>query len=103
MPTQSKPITLLLAIIAALLAANLFVSLPPQEAQAQSPPPFDPPQEPTEPTVIGIAATQGHSNSNSRTIYRVWSDGTTEENRHCFFSGSPIGGWDWCGWEPVPE
>ena len=32
---QSKPTTLLLAIIAVLLAANLFVKLPPQEATAQ--------------------------------------------------------------------
>ncbi len=33
---QSKPTTVLLAVIAALLAANLIVNLPPQEAKAQT-------------------------------------------------------------------
>ena len=48
---MKTPTTVLLVVIALLLAANLI------PATAQSPPPFDPPQEPTEPTVIGIAAT----------------------------------------------
>ena len=93
---KSKPTTLLLAIIAALLAANLFVSLP--AATAGGPDDDDRPTTPTTPTVIGIAAIRipaGGGNQRPQ-IFRIWSDGMVEEN-------IKLCGGVWCGWETVPE
>ena len=68
---RSKPTTVLLVVIAALLAANLFVNLPPQEAQAQAqPPPFPPPVDDS-PRLVGITV-------KSQYVLRLWSDGVVE-------------------------
>ncbi len=64
---NSKPITLLLAIIAALLAANLIVNLPLQEAKAQTH--LKAPQF----VDVAIAMPSGHV-----TLVRILSDGFAE-------------------------
>ena len=72
MKIQSKPITVLLAVIAALLAANLFVNLPPQEAKAQ-------------PHLRAAAAPHVIQFEPGQTefacVYRLWSDDVIEEAR----------------------
>ncbi len=96
---QSKPTALLLATIAALLVANLFVNLSPQEAQAQAQPPVPPPMVDDTPRVVGITSFKvnfGH------VIYRIWSDGRVERNfTNPSCPNSPAG--KWCGWNTVPE
>ncbi len=75
MQIQSKPTTVLLAIIALLLAANLFVNLPPQEAKAQT-------QlraaagDDDDVVLVGIAVTE--SSGAFRHVLRLWSDGVVE-------------------------
>ena len=106
---MKTPTTALLVVIAVLLAANLFVSLPPQEAQAQAqPPPFPPPVDDT-PTVIGVSAIViGTGLGDVSFIYRIWSDGMVEENRFVFNTNNCPGAAEghlagWCGWTTVPE
>ncbi len=67
---QSKPTAVLLAIIALLLAANLVVNLPPQEATAQSH------LKTAAPHVIQVE-TLGPGPSSL--VFRLWSDGVIEE------------------------
>ncbi len=95
---MKTPTTVLLVVIAALLAANLFVNLPAQEATAQAqPPPFPPPVDDS-PRPVGIAATHWKTTSgiNTHFVYRVWSDGRVERNRRNHTG-------PWLGWETVPE
>ena len=73
---QSRPTALLLAIIAALLAANLIVNLPSQEAKAQPT---------THLKVIQFEPGPGHHQGDAARVYRLWSDGVIE----------------WAGWENV--
>ena len=68
MQIQSKPTTVLLAIIALLLAANLIVNLPPQEAKAQSH------LHTLAPHVIQVEAL---ATATGR-VFRLWSDGVIE-------------------------
>ena len=71
---KSKPIALLLAIIAALLAANLIVNLPAQEATAQ--PPWLPPVDDS-PRLVGLTVTE--AGASFRHVLRLWSDGVVEQ------------------------
>ena len=72
MQTQSRPTTVLLAIIAALLAANLIVNLPPQEATAQTHRATAGDDDGGDVVLVGISFGMGH-------IFRLWSDGVVEE------------------------
>ncbi len=93
---KSKPTTVLLAIIAALLAANLFVNLPPQEATAQAqPPPFPPPVDDS-PRLVGISVLQLSSDAGH--VLRLWSDGVVEQRiaKASSSSVSPL------AWDPHP-
>ena len=88
---MKTPTTVLLVVIAVLLAVNLI------PATAQQPPDFlDPPD--SEPSVVGITATQFHHGAlgDIHWVYRLWSDGMVERNQQ-FFSGN------WQGWTTVPE
>ena len=82
----------LLSIIAALLAANLFVSLPPQEAKAQ-------------PSVTHISHRRvvqidpHHAGSN--VVVRLWSDGVIEWS--VSQTPDPCSGDPWCDWVPIPD
>ena len=71
---QSKPTTVLLATIAALLAANLFVTLPPQETQAA--PPWLPRPVDDAPRLVGITVTV--AGGGTKYVLRLWSDGVVE-------------------------
>ena len=74
---MKTPTTVLLAVIAALLAANLFVNLPPQEAKAQlhhHPPP---------PTVVTMSIHTTPSGEFAR-VFRLWSDGSVDTTRVIF-------------------
>ena len=88
--------TVLLVVIAALLAANLFVNLPPQEATAQ-------PHLTAAPHVIQVEPGAG----NNPRIYRLWSDGVIEEtifdghvnsDTSCVPPSTPG-----FGWQVIPE
>ena len=86
MKTQSKPTTLLLAIIAALLAANLIVNLSPQEATARPVANMR--------TVVGMAIADG-------TAWRLWSDGVMESRQFGtarLLPGNTGGGKCWRSW-----
>ena len=87
---MKTPTTVLLVVIAALLAVNLI------PATAQQPPDF---LNPPEPTVVGIAAFNqpGGGGAQIASVYRIWSDGTVEGN----IKRTGCGGW--CGWTTVPE
>ncbi len=66
---QSKPTTVLLAVIAVLLAVNFVVNLPPQEATAQ-------------PSLRAAAVPhviQVEPGLVNASVYRLWSDGVIEE------------------------
>ncbi len=66
---QSKPTTVLLAVIAVLLAVNFVVNLPPQEATAQ-------------PSLRAAAVPhviQVEVGAINASVYRLWSDGVIEE------------------------
>ena len=97
MQTQSKPTTLLLAIIALLLAANLIVNLPPQEATAQ------PSLRAVEfPHVIQFEPGQ----TEFARVYRLWSDDVIEEARfHGFANGDSdcLPDVTGSGWQVMPE
>ncbi len=64
---MKTPTTVLLVVIAALLAANLIVNLPPQEVKAQSH------LHAVVPHVIQVEPGAGLR------VYRLWSDGVIEE------------------------
>ncbi len=90
---MKTPTTVLLVVIAALLAANLFVNLPPREATAQ------PHLKADAPHVIQVV--QGPAFDPR--IYRLWSDGVIEE--------ALFGSVNWAcepispgfGWQVIPE
>ncbi len=88
---QSNPTTVLLAIIAALLAANLIVNLPPQEATAQSHL-----RAAAAPHVIQVEPAPGR-------IYRLWSDGVIEEARFDCVSPACVPDSPGFGWQVIPE
>ena len=67
MTNGQRTIASLLAIVAALLAANLIVNLPPQEAKAQSH------LQTAAPHVVQVEPGAGLR------VYRLWSDGVIEE------------------------
>ena len=91
MKTRLRPATLLLAIIALLLAVILAV-LSGTEAHAQTPDQPGPPTEPQEPQLVAISTT------GTNVLFRAWSDSVVERN---FYHFPSCGGW--CGWEVVPE
>ncbi len=84
----------MLVVIAALLAANLFVNLPPQEAKAQ------PHLKAEAPQVIQVVQGEG---SNAPRVYRLWSDGVIEEARFdCVnWECEPVS--PGFGWQVIPE
>ncbi len=88
---QSKPTTVLLVVIAALLAANLFVTLPPQEATAQS--------HLNTPHVIQVEPGAG----NNPRIYRLWSDGVIEEAVFGYSNPACVPDSPGFGWQEIPE
>ena len=69
---MKTPTTVLLVVIAVLLAANLFVNLPPQEATAQPHRPvanlFNPPPEPT---VVSVSLEQLWTASGPTRDFRI--------------------------------
>ena len=90
---MKTPTTVLLVVIAALLAANLFVNLPPQEATAQ-------------PSLRAAAVPhviQVEVGAINAPVYRLWSDGVIEET---IFDG-PVNGCNppptGFGWQVIPE
>jgi len=91
---MKTPTTVLLVVIAALLAANLFVNLPPQKAVAQ------PSLRVAEvPHVIQVEP--GLVNAR---VYRLWSDGVIEEAvfesiSSCLPDEPPTG----FAWQEIPE
>ena len=91
---MKTPTTVLLVVIAALLAANLFVNLPSQEATAQSSL-----RVAEVPHVIQVEA----GGINAR-VYRLWSDGVIEEAvfesiSSCLPDEPPTG----FAWQEIPE
>lgn len=99
--TPSRPTTVLLVIIAVLLAAHLAV-LSGNEVHAQVPDhPGPPTTEPQEPRVVGITVTMDPGINDVRYLYRLWSDGVVEQN--IFVNGSYSGCNCWSGWQVVPE
>ncbi len=89
-----RTIAKLLAIIAALLAANLVVNLPPQEAKAQ------PHLTAAAPHVIQVEV-----GSINVSVFRLWSDGVIEEalfDGHDPYSCVPTGTPGF-GWQVIPE
>ena len=77
MQTQSKPTTLVLAIIAALLAANLIVTLSPQVGA--NPPRTALSGDDDDVVLVGIAVvSKGGGNDPLRYVLRLWSDGVVE-------------------------
>ena len=76
---MKTPTTVLLAIIALLLAANLFVNLPPQVATAQ-------PSLRAAPHVIQFEPGPGHHQGAAARVYRLWSDDVIEKARFEFFA-----------------
>ncbi len=95
MTKGQRTIATLLTIVAALLAANLIVNLPPQEATAQ------PHLTAAAPHVIQFEPNQ----SEFARVYRLWSDGVIEEARFEGFSNdgdcSPDSSGS--GWQVMPE
>ncbi len=95
---MKTPTTVLLVVIAALLAANLFVNLPPQEATAQ------PHLRAVEvPHVIQVEVGLSPVGINTRD-YRLWSDGVIEEAvfddlNSCLPVEPPSG----FAWQEIPE
>ncbi len=91
---MKTPTTVLLAIIAALLAANLFVNLSPQVATAQ-------------PSLRAAAVPhviQVEPGLISASVYRLWSDGVIEEAvfesiSSCLPDEPPTG----FAWQEIPE
>ena len=91
MTMGQRTIASLLTVIAALLAANLIVSLPPQEAVAQT--------HLKAPHVIQVVV--GPVNAR---VYRLWSDGVIEEAvfddiNSCLPNEPPTG----FAWQEIPE
>ncbi len=76
---MKTPTTVLLVVIAALLAVNLIANLPPQEAKAQ-------PHLRAAPHVIQFEPDPGHSPGPWARVYRLWSDGVIEEALFEFFT-----------------
>ncbi len=92
MTNAHRTITALLAVIAVLLAINLAVTAPGQEAMAQ----------PNTSARPGPAVALQTDQFGSR-IYRMFSDGTVEQNVNIRDPlGDPCGS-EWCGWEKIPE
>ena len=91
---MKTPTTVLLVVIAALLAANLLVNLPPQEARAQ-------PHLRAAPHVIQFEPGQ----SEFARSYRLWSDGVIEEARFEGFNndGDCLPDVTGSGWQLMPE
>ncbi len=91
---MKTPTTVLLVVIAVLLAANLFVTLPPQVATAQ------PSLRVAEvPQVIQV-----EPGLISASVYRLWSDGVIEEAvfesiSSCLPDEPPTG----FAWQEIPE
>ncbi len=77
MQIPSKPTTVLLAIIALLLAANLIVNLTPQEAKAQTHLRATAGDDDDDVVLVGISS-YGQSNSSDTLLFRLWSDGVVE-------------------------
>ncbi len=88
---MKTPTTVLLAVIAALLAANLFVTLPPQEATAQ--PSL---RAAAVPHVIQVEPAPSR-------IYRLWSDGVIEEARFDSVNAACVPESGGFGWQVIPE
>ena len=90
--TRQRTMTALLAAIAVLLAANLIVNLPPQEAKAQSPaaPPFG---SDDDVVLVGITSFNAHFSGLTR-IHRLWSDGVVEM-RIADFTGTDLAPQHW--------
>ena len=91
---MKTPTTVLLVVIAALLAANLIVNVPPQEATAQ------PHLKAEVPHVIQVVQGPGFD----QRIYRLWSDGVIEEAvfesiSSCLPDEPPTG----FAWQEIPE
>ncbi len=95
MQTQSKPTTVLLVVIALLLAANLIVSTE-REAEAREVAAAGP-----EPYVVQISNAVTGSNSATQWLYRLWSDGAVDVFKTNL---SPTPGSNtstWWGWVPL--
>ncbi len=82
---MKTPTTVLLVVIAALLAANLFVSLPPQVGA--SPPKTALSGDDDEAVLVGISV-------KSQYVLRLWSDGVVE-HRIASNNGNGVGPLNW--------
>ncbi len=87
---RSKPITLLLAVIAALLAANLFVNLSPQVGA--NPPRTALSGDDDEAVLVGISVFD--TGGSGRYVLRLWSDGVVE-HRIASNNGNGVGPLNW--------
>ena len=92
MTKGQRTITTLLAAIVVLLAINLVVIAPGQEAQAQGM--GRPPQ--------AVALTV-RNEFFSWAAYRLWSDGTVERNEVIVPPLEVCLPVEWCGWQTIPE
>lgn len=84
MTKAQKTVVSLLAVIAGLLALNVAIIAPGQQAQAQMGPPNE---------VVDF-----ETDTYGVTIFRVFRDGTVEWNFREFCEPDL-----WCGWQVVPE
>ena len=104
MQTQSKPTTILLVVIAALLAVNLIVNLSPQVGA--NPPRTALSGDDDDVVLVGISVTE--SGGNYRHVLRLWSDGVVEQRLAAAASVAGPMNWDvppaqFTGWvEIVP-
>ena len=89
----------LLVIVVVLLAANLVVSAPSQEARAHGSGP------PVKAVELNVSLGGGGPEGPSVTVFRLWSDGTVEGNlgSSVWLPHGECYSFDWCGWEAVPE
>ncbi len=92
MTMGQRTIASLLTVIAVLLAANLIVNVPPQEATAQ-------PHLRAAPHVIQVEPGAG----NNPRIYRLWSDGVIEEAVFGYSNPACVPDSPGFGWQEIPE
>ena len=99
MRSQARPTPVLLAIIAVLLAVNLIVNLPPQEAAAQHLNTARAAQiaaGPATPVPLSISAVQSGSGFRSK-VYRLWSDGSVDVSGFTYSSADDCEPNNQCG------
>ena len=95
--TKERTTHALLAVVVALLGLHLALRLSPREAAAQEPELSVEPQPPVR--ITHIAASSDSRTEIRAHLFRLWSDGTIEQNIQ--FPGGPTD--LWTGWAVVPE